>query len=103
MLNVSTPWSVNFTSAGTYSRHLVKFSLSGLPEASDLKVELDGVDLGWAPRVDIGLDRWHYDIHQEHALAPGEHEIRFSLVNGERHGTAQLCSVEILEFGNEDE
>lgn len=103
MLNTSTSWSINFTSSGTYSRHLVRFSLSGLPEASDLKVELDGVDLSWSPKEGIGLDRWHYDIHHDRSLEGGQHEVKFSLVNGDREGIAQLCSVEIIEFGDEKE
>jgi hypothetical protein len=103
MLNTSTPWSTKFTSSGAYSRHLVRFSLSGLPESSDLTVELDDSDLGWTPQESIGLDRWHYDIHSKHGLSLGEHEVKFTLVNGDREGRAQLCSVEIIEFGNEDE
>lgn len=103
MLNTSTPWSIRFTSSGTYPRHLVRFSLSGLPESSDLKVELDGSDLEWTPQEGIGLDRWHYDIHRKHGLSLGEHEVKFTLVNGDREGRAQLCSVEIIEFGSEDE
>ena len=47
LLNTTTPWSTKFTASGTYSRHLVPFSLSGLPEASDSTVELDGKDLEW--------------------------------------------------------
>ncbi|KAG5651856.1 hypothetical protein H0H81_007197 [Sphagnurus paluster] len=103
MLDTSTPWSVTFASTGTYARHLLRFSLSGLPEASDLVVELDGKDLGWKPRFDIGLDRWHYDIHIDTGLKPGQHEVKFTLINEKRLGTAQLCSVELLEFGDEDE
>lgn len=103
LLNTSTPWSTSFTSSGAYSRHLVRFSLSGLPESGDLTVELDGSNLGWVPRADIGLDRWHYDIHLNRSLAAGQHEVKFTLVNSEREGAAQLCSVEILEFGNEKE
>ncbi|KZT69611.1 hypothetical protein DAEQUDRAFT_669439 [Daedalea quercina L-15889] len=103
LLNTSTPWSVAFNSSGAYSRHLVRFSLSGLPEAGDLKVELDGEDLGWTPRADIGADRWHYDIHRDDALSAGEHKATFTLANDARQGTAQLCSVEVLEFGDEEE
>lgn len=103
MLNTSTPWSTKFRSFGAYSRHLIRFSLSGIPERSDLKVELDGSDLGWVPWEGIGLDRWHYDVHRKDSLSPGEHEVKFTLIDGNREGTAQLCSVEIIEFGNEDE
>lgn len=103
VLNASTPWAITFDSSGAYTRHLVRFSLSGLPSANDLRVEIDGEDLGWVPRVDIGLDRWHYDVYRESALGVGEHEVKFTLANGGREGTAQLCSVEVLEFGTEDE
>ncbi|KAG5353892.1 hypothetical protein C0989_000135 [Termitomyces sp. Mn162] len=103
LLNTSTSWSTTFTSSGTYARYLVKFSLSGLPEANDLRVELDGIDLNWIPMKDIGLDRWHYDILKDTALDGGLHEMKFTLLNQEREGVAQLCSVEVLEFGTEDE
>ena len=103
MLNSSSPWSITFPSSGMYSRHLVRFSLSGLPEKSELKVEIDGVDLGWVPEPNIGVDRWHYDIYRHGGLRLGEHEIKFTLLEGKREGIAQLCSVEVLEFGDEDE
>lgn len=100
MLNSTTAWSVNFSASGTYDRHLVRFSLSALPEASDLSVELDGDDLGWVPRPGIGEDRWHYDIHMDGGLSDGFHELKFTLKNPQREGVAQLCSAEILEFGD---
>ncbi|OBZ71631.1 hypothetical protein A0H81_08541 [Grifola frondosa] len=103
LLNISTPWSTTFNSSGTYSRHVVRFSLSGLPEKDDLTVELDGADLQWTPRQDVGIDRWHYDVHRDSVLSDGEHEVKFTLKVKDREGVAQLCSVEILEFGNETE
>ncbi|PCH40428.1 hypothetical protein WOLCODRAFT_150474 [Wolfiporia cocos MD-104 SS10] len=103
MLNASEPWSINFESSGAYSRHLVRFSLSGLPDEEDLLVELDGQDLGWIPRLDIGIDRWHYDVHRNESLNLGEREVKFTLRDSGREGIAQLCSVEVLEFGSEDE
>ncbi|KAI0762010.1 IgA peptidase M64-domain-containing protein [Trametes elegans] len=103
LLNTSAPWTTRFNSSGTYAWHLVRFSLSGLPEEGDLRVELDGKDLGWVPRRDIGVDRWHYDIKLNRTLEDGEHQVRFTLRNAKREGEAQLCSVEILEFGDEDE
>ncbi|KAJ7109074.1 IgA peptidase M64-domain-containing protein [Mycena crocata] len=103
LLNTSVPWSVPFVSAGTFARHLVRFSVSGLPEQADLKVELDGTDLGWVPRANIGLDRWHYDIYPSGGLSGGSHNLTFTLLNGAREPTAQLCNAEILEFGDESE
>jgi len=103
MLNATDPWSTTFNSSGTYSRYLVRFSLSGIPEKAALSVEFNGEDLGWVPRKDIGVDRWHYDIHSHDALSEGVHEVKFSLNDKGLEGTAQLCSVEILEFGTEEE
>ncbi|KAF5331313.1 hypothetical protein D9758_015805 [Tetrapyrgos nigripes] len=103
LLNTTAVWSTKFISSGTFSRHLIRFSLSGLPEKTDLKVELDGVDLGWEPKIGLGIDRWHYDVYLDKSLSGGEHELKFTLLNGERQGIAQLCSAEILEFGDEDE
>ncbi|KAF9505870.1 hypothetical protein BS47DRAFT_1374238 [Hydnum rufescens UP504] len=97
MLNHALLFQARFTFAGTYSRHLVRFSLSGLPLKDHLRVTLDDADIGWTPREDVvGVDRWHYDTHRPS---------RFNIWLG--HDTdekiAQLCSVEILEYGDEDE
>ncbi|EMD39663.1 hypothetical protein CERSUDRAFT_111969 [Gelatoporia subvermispora B] len=103
MLNTSVPWSVSFNSSGTYPRHLVRFSLSGLPDEDDLSVVLDGERLPWTPKPGIGVDRWHYDIHRSISMTEGEHRLSFTLENGDKEGLAQLCSAEILEFGDETE
>ena len=103
LLNTSTSWTTSFNSSGTYAWSLVRFSLSGLPHADDLRVELDGHNLHWKPRKDIGIDRWHYDIKLDRPLTLGEHTVNFTLLTKGREGDAQLCSVEILEFGDEDE
>ncbi|KAI5829045.1 hypothetical protein K523DRAFT_373203 [Schizophyllum commune Tattone D] len=104
LLNTTTPFSQTFSSDGTFSWWLARFSLSGLPSASDVLVEVDGQDLGWQPHEGIGLDRYFYDIvNKDAALTEGEHEVRFTLLNASLEGKAQLCSVEILEYGSEDE
>ncbi|KAJ7621542.1 IgA peptidase M64-domain-containing protein [Mycena polygramma] len=103
LLNTTTPWSVTFESSGAYARHLVRFSVSGLPEKTDLKVDLDGVDLDWAPHLNIGLDRYHYDVYRDGGLSAGSHTLTFTLLNGDREPAAQMCNAEILEFGDESE
>jgi len=103
LLNKTSPWSTTFSSSGLYSRYLVRFSLSGLPLAKDLKVKLNNKDLEWKPRPDVKLDRWHYDIYQTEALASGLHELSFTLGDSAKEGTAQLCSAEIIEYGDEAE
>lgn len=102
ILNASMPWSTRFISSGTYTWHLVRFSISGIPTADGLHVELDGKDLGWAPRKDIGVDRWHYDVRIDQPLSGGEHEVGFTLADGDL-ASPQLCNVEILEFGDSSE
>ncbi|KAL1692019.1 IgA peptidase M64-domain-containing protein [Schizophyllum commune] len=103
LLNTTQPWSVTFDSAGTYSKYLVRFSLSGLPERGDVKVRIDGRDLGWEPKEGIGMDRWHYDFLVGDGLAGGSHELVFELVNGGREGSAQLCNAEVIEYGDDEE
>ncbi|EIW81109.1 hypothetical protein CONPUDRAFT_124060 [Coniophora puteana RWD-64-598 SS2] len=102
MMKAYEPWKVKFNSSGTYARHLIKFSLSGIPEAKDLDILLDGKHLKWSPKPGIGIDRWHYDIYNDIPLSDGTHEVQFVLKNSDRT-TAQLCSVEVLEFGDEKE
>lgn len=101
LLNTTKPWSTTFLSSGTYSRYLVRFSLSGLPQKADVTVLFDGEDLGWEPKEGLGMDRYHYDIYRDDSLSEGEHEVKFVLNAEEREGVAQLCNVEILEFGSD--
>lgn len=103
LLNSTSAWSAYFNSSGTYSRYLVRFSLSGLPEKDDLSILFDGEDLGWTPKEGLGVDRYFYDIYKNERLSEGEHKIEFVLKNAEREGIAQMCSIEVLEYGSEQE
>ncbi|KII90829.1 hypothetical protein PLICRDRAFT_39431 [Plicaturopsis crispa FD-325 SS-3] len=103
MLNTTSPWSVKFNGSGLYHHHIVRFSLSGIPHKDDLRVEADGVNLHWVPKEGINDDRWHYDIAVDGGWTDGEHEVKFTLLNRELEGKAQLCSVESLDYGNPDE
>ncbi|KAI1650986.1 IgA peptidase M64-domain-containing protein [Daldinia loculata] len=103
LLNTSQSWIQTFTSAGTYSTHLLQVSVSGVTATSDLLVEIDGKDAGWEWNPAVGEDRYIYNIKINEALTPGEHEIKFTLLNEERQGSAQLCSFEVLEYGDEEE
>lgn len=101
ILNTSSPWRTTFISSGAFSRHLVRFSVSGIPDADDLRIELDGRDLGWMPEPNIGLDRWHYDVYINESLGKGAHDVVF-ILQREREA-AQLCNIEILEFGSSEQ
>lgn len=103
MLNSSAPWIVHFNSSGTYARHVIRFSLSGIPSNEHLTIKLDDVILDWIPRPGIGIDRWHYDIHRNGSLDAGGHILSFGLSDRALIGKAQLCSVEVIEFGEVEE
>lgn len=103
MLNASRAWTADFTSAGVYDNFLLQFSISGVLESADLRVELDGKDLAWEVNKDVGLDRWIYDMKFDDSLEPGKHTLSWVLLNADREGTAQLCNLQILEYGPEDE
>ncbi|KAI1120545.1 IgA peptidase M64-domain-containing protein [Nemania abortiva] len=103
LLNTTQKWSDTFTSAGTYDTYLLQFSVSGMTASSDLRVEVDGEDVGWEILPDIGVDRYIYNMKIDSALSPGEHELSFTLLNKEIEGTAQLCNLEILEYGVAEE
>jgi hypothetical protein len=103
MLNTSSSWSATFSSAGTYDNMELQFSISGVLASSDLRVELDGKDLEWEVNEVVGMDRWIYNMKFDYALEPGSHTLSYTLLNEEREGTAQLCNLEILEYGAPDE
>ncbi|KAI6086036.1 IgA peptidase M64-domain-containing protein [Hypoxylon rubiginosum] len=103
LLNVSQAWSQKFSSAGTYATHLLQVSVSGMTASEDLRVDIDGEDVGWEINPAVGVDRYIYNIDIDEPLAPGEHEITVTLLNEELEGTAQLCNLEVLEYGSEEE
>lgn len=82
---------------------MIRFSLSGLPWTSDITVLLDGADIRWQPRPGVGTDRWHYDILRDERLSMGTHNLTFSLGESAIEGLAQLCSFEVIEYGNSTE
>ncbi|KAI2470700.1 IgA peptidase M64-domain-containing protein [Annulohypoxylon bovei var. microspora] len=101
LLNTSQGWSQNFTSAGTYDTHLLQVSMSGMTASSDLLVEIDGQDAGWEINPAVGVDRYIYNMKIDEPLAAGEHEIKVTLLNKEIEGSAQLCNLEVIEYGEE--
>jgi hypothetical protein len=103
LLNTTQNWNRDFNSAGVYDNYLFQFSISGVTATSDLRIEIDGNDIGWEIRPGIGLDRWIYSFKFDTALAPGRHNLAFTLLNEEVEGTAQLCNLQIVEYGNADE
>ncbi|KAI2606583.1 IgA peptidase M64-domain-containing protein [Hypoxylon sp. NC1633] len=103
LLNTSQAWTQSFSSAGTYASYLLQLSVSGMTASADLRVDIDGTDQGWRINPSVGVDRYIYNMEFDVALGPGVHEISFTLLNGDIEGSAQLCSFEILEYGDADE
>ncbi|QRV80110.1 peptidase family M64 protein [Ceratobasidium sp. AG-Ba] len=106
MLNTTKAWSTTFNSDGTFSYALLRFSLSAVPDAKTLDIRLDGKKVSWEAKPGVGVDRWFYDVwinDREGGLRNGTHELSFALQQGGREGLAQLCSVEVIEYGNEKE
>jgi hypothetical protein len=102
MLNKSTPWSTKFITDGTFDSALLRVSLSGVPDDSHLGITLDGDIVTWKANPEIGLDRWFYDIPII-KLGNDTHELKFALEEEGKEGLAQLCSVEVIEYGNATE
>ncbi|KAH8923272.1 hypothetical protein BT69DRAFT_1219226 [Atractiella rhizophila] len=102
ILNTTKAWSTRFYSTGTFDSSLLRFSISAFPVRDWVSVRLDGKEVDFEVVPDIGKDRWWYEIEGE-ALQEGWHDIVYELKNGEWEGETQMCSVEMLEYGNEDE
>lgn len=118
LTDAGAPFRASFYASGTFSRYSILFSVSGAAQKSDLIILLDGRNVEFNPRKDIGRDRWHYEIHSSRFALPrnldsqaqtsghleeGTHEIEFRLGPTAQSGQVQLCSVEIIEFGDEEE
>ncbi|KAI1358696.1 IgA peptidase M64-domain-containing protein [Xylaria arbuscula] len=103
LLNTTDKWTTKFTSAGTYNTYLLQFSVSGMTASTDLRVEVDGEDVGWEINPETGIDRYIYNMKIDASLSPGAHELSFTLLNEEIQGTAQLCNLEVLEYGVAEE
>ncbi|CAE6438210.1 unnamed protein product [Rhizoctonia solani] len=102
MLNKSTPWSTNFKADGTFESSILRISLSGIPDESHLEISLNNTLATWKTNPVVGIDRWFYDIPMG-KLENGTHELKFVLKKQGKEELAQLCSVEVIEYGNETE
>ncbi|KIO27039.1 hypothetical protein M407DRAFT_73808 [Tulasnella calospora MUT 4182] len=118
LTDAGAPFRASFYASGTFRRYSILFSVSGAAQKSDLIILLDGRNVEFNPRKDIGRDRWHYEIRSSRFALPknldsqaqtsghleeGTHELEFRLGPTAQSGQVQLCSVEILEFGDEEE
>lgn len=104
----------NFTSDGLFSRWELVFTVSGCPETDSLRVFLDGQELPWSPNKPHGaersdgatFDRQFYIFRNMTAgLTPGSHSLVFEsgFAPAPGHPIRQLCSVELLEYGSEQQ
>jgi len=86
-----------------WERIYIQASASGVPERGDLWVGIDGNELDWYPTGND--DRRFLEWHSDKGFAPGFHVIEFRQQTEAKKGRMprQLCSIEIIEYGPEDE
>jgi hypothetical protein len=102
----SGPWRKIFYTEGYikgWERVYIQGSASGVPEREDLWVGVDGVELAWYPTGND--DRRFLEWHSNKGFAPGFHVIEFRQETEAKPGRMprQLCSIEIIEYGGEEE
>ncbi|KAI8607300.1 IgA peptidase M64-domain-containing protein, partial [Chytriomyces sp. MP71] len=98
------PYTLNFTASGDYARYMMRFSLSGCNEDGAIKISVDGEELpNWTSKAT--LDRFFYDEGRDNGFKAGAHTIVFSEAGPRPEGAPirQLCSVQVIEFGDKDE
>lgn len=86
-----------------WRRVYIQASVSGCPEREDLWVGLDGVELNWYPTGND--DRRFLEWNADTGFAAGFHVIEFRQKTQPKMGRMprQLCSLEIIEYGAEEE
>ncbi len=89
------PYAISWTSDGRQARYGIWYSVSGLPESSDLSLTLDGQALPFAARGD--QDRFFSSIEIASPLAQGRHELKFS--ENVRDGNNWVSNLTVFEFG----
>lgn len=102
----SGPWRKLFYTQGHdagWERVYIQASTSGVPEREDLWVGIDGVELDWYPTGND--DRRFMEWHSNKGFAPGFHVIEFRQKTKPKAGRMprQLCSIELIEYGPEEE
>jgi hypothetical protein len=88
---------------GGWERVYIQASVSGCPEREDLWVGIDGRELDWFATGND--DRRFLEWHSEEGFVPGFHVIEFRQLTDPAKGRMprQLCSIEIIEYGPEEE
>jgi hypothetical protein len=100
------PWKKLFYTDGHddgWERVYIQASVSGVPERDDLWVGIDGSELDWYPTGND--DRRFMEWNSNKGFAPGFHVIEFRQKTEPEKGRMprQLCSLEIIEYGPEEE
>jgi len=95
----SGPYTIRFTSDGTYARSYLIFSASGCEVSGAIRVTLDGVDIGWTPFSVGGLDRFFYPFFFNSGFSAGTHTLVFTqLTAPATDNIRQLCNVNLHEY-----
>eukprot|EP00026_Physarum_polycephalum_P006276 Phypoly_transcript_06318.p1 GENE.Phypoly_transcript_06318~~Phypoly_transcript_06318.p1 ORF type:complete len:311 (+),score=22.42 Phypoly_transcript_06318:833-1765(+) len=93
------PYTITFTSDGTYSKAYLIFSASGCEVPNAISVTLDGVSLGWVPQDEGSLDRLFYPFIWDKGFSAGTHTLVFTqVVKPATSQIRQLCNVNLHEY-----
>jgi hypothetical protein len=97
------PYSITFPSDGTFSRWLMRFSISGCETQDSFQVTLDGVEIPWNTRNTF--DRCLEEVFSNTPLSSGSHTLVFKQLTPPKSGQPirQLCSVTLHEYKAENE
>jgi hypothetical protein len=100
------PWRRVFYTEGHddgWERVYIQSSVSGVPERGDLWVGIDGHELDWIATGND--DRRFMEWRSDRGFAPGFHVIEFKQLTDPKPGRMprQLCNIEIIEYGPEEE
>ncbi|KAJ3090145.1 hypothetical protein HK100_007533, partial [Physocladia obscura] len=102
------PYSLSFDSDGSFSKWTIRVSISGCELQGAVTLTIDGEKQDWAPIAT--LDRHFYDIKGSSGFTVGTHTVVFSetipritAATDSKTPFRQICSVQILEFGSDDE
>jgi len=81
----------------------IQASVSGCPDREALWVGIDGQELDWIATGND--DRRFLEWHSDEGFAPGFHVIEFRQLTPpeKRRMPRQLCSIEVIEYGPEEE
>ncbi len=88
-------YSISWTSDGQQARSGIWYSVSGLPQSTDLSITLDGQALPFVARGD--QDRFFSEIETETGFSAGRHELKFT--ENVHDANNWVSNLKVFEYG----